>query len=52
MNIIDVNRSKLNCALIDNSNHRKLKFKVVSNSEEGFVTLRPLRDQLTWSVKF
>ena len=39
MNIIDVNRSKLNCALIDNSNHRKLKFKVVSNSEEGFVTL-------------
>ena len=41
MNIIgiDVSKSKLDCALIDNSTHRKLKFKVVSNSEEGFVTL-------------
>ena len=41
MNIIgiDVSKSKLDCALIDHSNHRKLRFKVVSNSEEGFVTL-------------
>jgi hypothetical protein len=41
MNIIgvDVSKSKLGCALIDNSTHRKLKFKVVSNSVEGFVTL-------------
>ena len=41
MNIIgvDVSKGKLDCALIDNSTHRKLKFKVVSNSEEGFVTL-------------
>jgi hypothetical protein len=33
MNIIgiDVSKSKLDCALIDNSTHRKLKFKVVSN---------------------
>ena len=40
MNIIgiDVSKSKLDCALIDNSTHRKLKFKAVSNSEEGFVT--------------
>jgi hypothetical protein len=41
MNIIgiDVSKSKLDYALIDNSTHRKLKFKVVSNFEEGFVTL-------------
>ena len=41
MNIIgiDVSKSKLDCALIDNSTHRKLKLKVVSNSVEGFVTL-------------
>jgi len=36
---IDVSKSKLDCALIDNSNPEKFKFKVVSNSEEGFVTL-------------
>jgi len=36
---IDVSKNKLDCALIDNSNHEKFKFKVVSNSEEGFVTL-------------
>ena len=31
MNIIgvDVSKGKLDCALIDNSTHRKLKFKVV-----------------------
>ena len=41
MNIIgiDVSKNKLDCALIDNSNYEKFKFKVVSNSEEGFVTL-------------
>jgi len=41
MNIIgiDVSKGKLDCALIDNSNHTKFKFKVVSNCEEGFVAL-------------
>jgi len=36
---VDVSKSKLDCALIDNSNHAKFKFKVVSNSEDGFITL-------------
>ena len=36
---VDVSKGKLDCALIDNSTHRKLKFKVVFNSDEGFVTL-------------
>jgi len=41
MNIIgaDVSKGKLDCALIDNSNHRKIKFKVLSDFEEGIVTL-------------
>ncbi len=36
---IDVSKNKLDCALIDDSNHEKLKFKVVPNSEDGFITL-------------
>ena len=36
---IDVSKNKLDCALIDNSNHAKFKFKVVSNSEDGFIAL-------------
>ncbi len=36
---IDVSKNKLDCALIDNSNHAKFKFKVVSNSENGFNAL-------------
>lgn len=41
MNIIgiDVSKNKLDCALIVNANHEKFKFKVVSNSEKGFVAL-------------
>ena len=41
MNVIgiDVSKNKLDCALIDGSNHDKFKFKVVSNSEEGFIAL-------------
>jgi hypothetical protein len=41
MNIIgiDVSKNKLDCALIDDSNQAKFKFKVVSNSEEGFIAL-------------
>jgi hypothetical protein len=30
---------KLDCALINDSNHAKFKFKVVSNSEDGFIAL-------------
>lgn len=36
---IDVSKNKLDCALIDNSNHEKFKFKVISNFDEGFVAL-------------
>ncbi len=36
---IDVSKNKLDCALIDNSNPDKFKFKVVSNSEDGFIAL-------------
>ncbi len=36
---IDVSKNKWDCALIDNSNHDKFKFKVVSNSEDGFIAL-------------
>jgi len=36
---IDVSKNKLDCALIDNSNYDKFKFKVVDNSEGGFVAL-------------
>ncbi len=39
---IDVSKNKLDCALIDNSNPDKFKFKVVSNSEDGFIAL-PVR---------
>ena len=41
MNIIgiDVSKNKLDCALINDSNHAKFKFKVVSNSEDGFIAL-------------
>jgi len=41
MNIIgiDVSKNKLDCALINGSNHAKFKFKVVSNSEDGFIAL-------------
>lgn len=41
MNIIgiDVSKNKLDCALIDDANQAKLKFKVVPNSEEGFIAL-------------
>jgi hypothetical protein len=30
---------ELDCALINDSNHAKFKFKVVSNSEDGFIAL-------------
>ena len=36
---IDVSKNKLDCALIGDSNHAKFKFKIVSNSEEGFIVL-------------
>ncbi len=36
---IDVSKNKWDSALIDNSNHDKFKFKVVSNSEDGFIAL-------------
>jgi len=36
---IDVSKNKLDCALIDHLNVDKLKFKVVSNSEVGFIAL-------------
>ncbi len=36
---IDVSKNKLDCALIDNLNYDKFKFKVVSNSEDGFIAL-------------
>jgi len=36
---IDVSKNKLDCALIDNLNVDKFKFKVVSNSEVGFIAL-------------
>ena len=41
MNIIgiDVSKNKLDCALINDSNHAKFKFKGVSNSEDGFIAL-------------
>jgi len=36
---IDVSKNKLDCALIDNLNVDKFKFKVISNSEVGFIAL-------------
>jgi hypothetical protein len=44
MNIIgiDVSKNTLDCALINDSNHAKFKFKVVSNYEDGRVKFLPL----------
>ena len=36
---IDVSKNKLDCALIDDLNQAKFKFKIVSNSEDGFIAL-------------
>ena len=41
MNIIgiDVSKNKLDCAWINNTEHDKFKFKIVPNSEKGFIKL-------------